>query len=157
MGLGKTAQAITALRRLNNQCPINTALVICPKQLMANWERELGRWAPELSWSRLTPPLRWRAQAWKVLFNRVHVLIMNYEQISSLIELGADHQFSVVVLDEAHRVRNATAQITSALRGISRERTWALTGTPLERAPSDVWTILSTVEPRRFGPYAGTF
>ena len=150
MGLGKTAQAITALRRLNNQSPINTALVICPKQLMANWERELGRWAPELSWSRLTPPPSWRAQAWEALFNRVHVLIMNYEQISSLIELGADHKFSVVVLDEAHRVRNATAQITSDLRRISRDRTWALTGTPLERAPSDVWTILSTVEPRRF-------
>ena len=150
MGLGKTAQAITALRRLHNQSPTNSALVICPKQLMANWERELRRWAPELSWSRLAPPSRWRAQAWGILYKRVHVLITNYEQIGALVELGADHTFGVVILDEAHRIRNATAQVTSDLRGISRERTWALTGTPLERASSDVWTILSTVEPRRF-------
>ena len=150
MGLGKTAQAITALRRLQNQSPLNTALVVCPKQLMANWENELRRWAPELSWSRLTPPASWRARAWDALFNRVHVLIVNYEQLSSLIDLDKDHNFSVVILDEAHRVRNATSQTTSDLRRIKRERTWALTGTPLERAPSDIWTILSTVEPRRF-------
>jgi hypothetical protein len=74
MGLGKTAQAVSALRRGFKTHPLNSALVICPKQLMANWEMEIAKWAPELSWSRLTPPGRWRTQAWKRLFNRVHVL-----------------------------------------------------------------------------------
>ncbi len=150
MGLGKTAQAISALRREFKTGPLNSALVICPKQLMANWEIETARWAPELSWSRLTPPVRWRTQAWKRLFNRVHVLITNYEQVGFISQLGPGARFSSLVIDEAHRVRNASAQVTSNLRNIERDRTWALTGTPLERAPSDVWTILSVVEPRRF-------
>ena len=150
MGLGKTAQAISALRRLFSRSPLNSALVVCPKQLMANWEDELAKWAPELSWSRLTAPTRWREQAWESLFNRVHLIITNYEQISSIHTFASDFQFSTVILDEAHRVRNANARVTSDLRGIARDRTWALTGTPFERAPSDVWTILSVVEPRRF-------
>ena len=150
MGLGKTAQAITALRFTFNKQPQNTALVLCPKQLLANWEQEFTRWAPELSWVRLTPPLRWRTQAWRGLFNRAHVLITNYEQATALHELTPEQRLSTIVLDEAHRVRNATANVTSDIRGIRRDRTWALTGTPLERAPSDVWTILSIVEPRRF-------
>ena len=150
MGLGKTAQAVSALRLCFRERPLNSALVICPKQLMANWEIEIANWAPELSWSRLTPPIRWRTNAWKGLFNRVHVLITNYEQAGSLAEIGPERRFSAIILDEAHRVRNATSQVTSDLRGIDRDRTWALTGTPLERAPSDVWTILSIVEPRRF-------
>ena len=150
MGLGKTAQAISALRKLFSERPLNSTLIICPKQLMANWENELMRWAPDLSWSRLTPPARRRGETWNGLFNHVHVMITNYEQVSSIEEWGANFRFSALVLDEAHRVRNATAQVTYHLRSIIRDRTWALTGTPLERAPSDVWTILSIVEPRRF-------
>ena len=150
MGLGKTAQAITALRFIFHERPQNTALILCPKQLMANWERELARWAPELSYVRLSPASRLRSQAWRGLFNRAHVLITNYEQGRFLQESLPSHRFSTVVLDEAHRVRNAGAAVTNGIRGIGRDRTWALTGTPLERAPSDVWTILSVVEPRRF-------
>ena len=150
MGLGKTAQAISALRILFNKSPDNTALVLCPKQLMPNWENEFRKWAPELHYVRLTPPSRWKSKAWRALFNRAHILITNYEQASSLSEITNDLQFSTVILDEAHRVRNAAANLTSDIRSIHRDRTWALTGTPLERAPSDVWTILSIVEPRRF-------
>ena len=150
MGLGKTAQAIASLRMSFGDGPLNSALVVCPKQLMANWEKELAVWAPELSWSRVTPPSGWRGAAWQRLFNRVHVLITNYEQAAVFQELGPGFEFSSVVLDEAHRVRNASANVTSHLRKINGERIWALTGTPLERAPSDLWTILSIVEPRRF-------
>ena len=150
MGLGKTAQAISALRILFSRKPLNSALIICPKQLMANWEHELSKWAPELSWCRLTPPTRWREEAWNRIFNRVHVIITNYESVGSITKMNRTFPFSVLILDEAHRVRNSTAQITSELRGIAREYTWALTGTPLERAPADVWTILSVIEPGRF-------
>ena len=150
MGLGKTAQAISALRILFKQKPLNTALIVCPKQLMANWEDELSKWAPELSWSRLTPPPSWREEAWNRIFNRVHVIITNYESVAAILRMKRVFSFSVLVLDEAHRVRNATSRLTTELRGISREYTWALTGTPLERAPDDIWTILSVIEPNRF-------
>src|SRR5579871_4398035 len=48
MGLGKTVQAIAALRILTFQHKIESALVVCPASLLAQWRRELARWAPEL-------------------------------------------------------------------------------------------------------------
>ena len=150
MGLGKTAQAIAAIRQEFRDHPRNTGLVVCPKNLLANWEKEISHWAPELSWSRLTPPSRWRTNAWQYLFNKVHLILTNYEQVGSILEIDPALYFSIIVLDEAHHVRNANAKITQDLRGILRKKTWALTGTPLERAMSDVWTILSVVEPRGF-------
>lgn len=55
MGLGKTVQAISALRVLFNTGAATNALVIAPRSLLANWEDELSKWAPELSRIRLTP------------------------------------------------------------------------------------------------------
>ena len=50
MGLGKTAQAILALRLLFHQGVVRSAalLVVCPKPLIFNWARELKLWAPDL-------------------------------------------------------------------------------------------------------------
>ena len=152
MGLGKTVQTISALRMLFRERPLNSALIVCPKQLMSNWENELSKWAPELSWCRLTPPTRWRTEAWTRIFNHVHVIVTNYESVASVLRMDRAFDFSILVLDEAHRVRNSSAQVTSDLRNLTRERTWALTGTPLERTPSDLWTILSVIQPGRFNP-----
>ena len=152
MGLGKTVQTISALRMLFRERPLNSALIVCPKQLMSNWENELSQWAPELSCCRLTPPARWRTEAWTRIFNHVHVIVTNYESVAPVLRMDRAFDFSILVLDEAHRVRNSSAQVTSDLRNLTRERTWALTGTPLERAPSDLWTILSVIQPGRFNP-----
>ena len=48
MGLGKTVQVIAAVRLLFNRAQLRSALVVCPKSLIATWEREFERWAPEL-------------------------------------------------------------------------------------------------------------
>lgn len=60
MGLGKTVQVIAAMRLLFNRAEIRTALIVCPKGLIATWGRELGRWAPELGVGVLTPPAQIR-------------------------------------------------------------------------------------------------
>jgi len=48
MGLGKTMQAITAMRLLLHARQVRNILLICPKPLVSNWEREFQRWAPEV-------------------------------------------------------------------------------------------------------------
>ena len=80
-GLGKTAQVIAAMRLLFNRAMLRSALVVCPKGLVATWERELGRWAPELGVAILTPPAQVREDAWKAVAGRSHVLLTNYEQL----------------------------------------------------------------------------
>jgi SNF2 family DNA or RNA helicase len=154
MGLGKTVQAITALRLLYNEGAALSTLLLCPKSLLANWEEELARWAPELSCVSVTPFGSQRAEVWSAIYQRCHVLITNYEQMRQPPTEIVAGGVSVVIADEAHRVRNLS-KITRGVRHIARWRFWALTGTPIERDSEDLASLLSTIAPKRFAPSDG--
>lgn len=155
MGLGKTVQAITAIRLLFNRGSLRGALVVCPKGLIATWEREFDRWAPELGVAVVTPPARIREQAWKAVAGRRHILLTNYEQLRDPPAVLQSAAPDVMVADEAHRLRNRGARITSGSFRLAPKRFWALTGTPLERNLDDLATLLSLVAPERFAPGDG--
>ena len=152
MGLGKTVQTITAMRLLFNRAAARTALVVCPKGLIATWEREFARWAPELGVAVVTPPTSIREDAWKSLVGRRHVLLTNYEQLRDPPDILKRAAADLMVADEAHRLRKRSAQVTSGSFRLEPERFWALTGTPLERNLEDLTTLLSLVAPKRFAP-----
>ena len=152
MGLGKTVQVIAAIRTLVNRGELRSALIAAPKSLIATWERELGRWAPELGMAIVTPPSQIREEAWRAVVGRCHVLLTNYEQLrvppGVLMEGGLD----LVVADEAHRIRNRGSRIASGVFQLTPKRVWALTGTPIERDLEDLATLLSLVAPNSFAP-----
>lgn len=150
MGLGKTVQAIAAMRVLFARGDIAQALILCPRSLLANWEAELARWAPELTRTRVVPSAGLREAAWSALRDRVHVLITNYEQMRQVPEALRKAPVDLVVADEAHRLRNADALATKGLRRVEATRFWALTGTPIERDPTDLSTLLSLLVPTEF-------
>ena len=152
MGLGKTVQVIAAMRVLFNRGALRSAMVVCPKSLIAIWERELKRWAPELGVAILTPPAQIREDAWKAVAGRCHVLLTNYEQLRDPPAVLRKHVPDLIVADEAHRLRNRSARITSGSFQLNPKRFWALTGTPLERDLEDLTTLLSLVVPKRFAP-----
>ena len=152
MGLGKTVQVISAMRLLFNRAKLRTALVICPKGLIATWEREFSRWAPELGVAVLIPPARLREEAWKTVAGRRHVLLTNYEQLRNPPEVLRRTPPDLIVTDEAHRLRRPGAQVTSGVFELRPKHFWALTGTPLERDLEDMATLLSLVAPNRFAP-----
>lgn len=152
MGLGKTVQTITAMRLLFNCAQLRTALVVCPKGLLATWEREFGRWAPELGVAVITPPAAIREDAWKALVGRRHVLLTNYEQLRNPPDSLRRAAPDLMVADEAHRLRKRGAQTTDGCFQLEPGRFWALTGTPLERDLEDLTTLLSLVAPKRFAP-----
>ena len=155
MGLGKTVQVIAAMRLLFNRAMLRSALVVCPKGLVATWERELGRWAPELGVAILTPPAQIREDAWKAVAGRSHVLLTNYEQLRHPPAVLGRNAPDLIVADEAHRLRNRDARVTSGSFQLKPGRFWALTGTPLERDLEDLATLLSLVAPARFAPADG--
>ncbi len=152
MGLGKTVQVIAAVRLLFNRAQLRSVLVVCPKSLIATWEREFERWAPELGVAVLTPPARIREDAWKVVAGRCHVLLTNYEQLRDPPEILKRTALDLIVADEAHRLRNRSARITSGSFQLQPKRFWALTGTPLERDLEDLATLLSLIAPKIFAP-----
>jgi SNF2 family DNA or RNA helicase len=152
MGLGKTVQAVAALAALVRAGRVEMALIVCPRSLIATWEHEFSLWAPELSRLRLTPPASIRDRVWSSMVGRQHVLITNYEHLRTLPKALATHGVDLLIADEAHRIRNAAAQVTASLKNLRRKRVWALTGTPVERDAADLATLLSIVDPRRFAP-----
>ena len=152
MGLGKTVQVITAMRLLFNRAEIRTALVLCPKSLVANWERELGHWAPELAAAIMVPPARIREEAWAAVAGRRHVLLTNYEQLRDPPGILLRAPPDLIVADEAHRLRNYGSRATAGAFRLRPSRFWAITGTPLERDLEDFATLLSLVAPESFAP-----
>jgi SNF2 family DNA or RNA helicase len=150
MGLGKTVQVISAMRMLLRRGEVRSALVISPRSMLATWEDELARWAPELTCLRLTPSAGAKERAWKAVLGRVHVTVTNYEHLREPPTVLLEHELPLLVADEAHRVRNVEARVTSGLRRLRTSRFWAVTGTPIERDSRDLITLLSIMEPYRF-------
>ena len=79
-------------------------------------------------------------------------MLANYDQLRDLPSVLETKGIDVLITDEAHRIRNLSAQITQAVRKVKRKRFWALTGTPIERDEVDLATLLSTIDPKRFAP-----
>ena len=150
MGLGKTAQALRALERLVDEVAIRSALVVCPKSLLANWEAECKRWVPRLTVVRSVPAGEESDRVWSAVLGRAHIVVTSYEQLRPLPSPLMSEHVDLVIADEAHRLRRAQAKLVREFRLMSAERMWALTGTPMERHPVDLATLLSLLEPTRF-------
>lgn len=147
MGLGKTMQAITAIRLLLHAGEVDRVLLICPKPLVTNWQREFGHWAAELPLGVIEGDRTRRRWLWEQ--PEVPVKIANYELLqrdSEIIEALAS-PFDLVVLDEAQRIKNRTSATSRSVRTIARRRSWALTGTPVENSPADLVGIFEFLAP----------
>jgi SNF2 family DNA or RNA helicase len=152
MGLGKTAQTILSLRLMFHAGMIQSALLVCPKPLVNNWSRELRTWAPDVPFEVLGGDLDERRAGWTV--SNCPLKLVNYELLTRDAGLINDDRvrFDVVVLDEAQRIKNKEAKTAQVVRTLRRERSWALTGTPIENKPEDLVNIFAFIDPGRIPP-----
>jgi SNF2 family DNA or RNA helicase len=152
MGLGKTMQAILALRLLFQVGLIHRVLLVCPKPLVSNWCRELRRWAEDLSFEVIAGEAEARRALW--LVSNCPLKIVNYEVLTREKAFLADKQvcFDVVVLDEAQRIKNRESKTAQVVRSLRRQRSWALTGTPIENKPDDLINLFAFIDPDRIPP-----
>jgi SNF2 family DNA or RNA helicase len=147
MGLGKTMQAITAMRLLAHQGQMRRVLLVCPKPVVTNWQRELAIWAPELSVTVVEGASLRRQWLWHKAESLV--TIANYEAlVRDWPDVGrhAEH-YDLVILDESQRIKNRAGVTNEVVRSIPRSRSWALTGTPIENSVEDLVGIFEFVSP----------
>jgi SNF2 family DNA or RNA helicase len=146
MGLGKTMQAITAIRLLLAAREVRSVLMICPKPLVTNWKREFELWAPEIPVAIIEGDQTKRRWMWRDL--SAPVKVANYELLMRDKEevLDAGTKFDLVVLDEAQRIKNRNSTTSEIVRSISRTRSWALTGTPVENSSEDLVGIFEFLQ-----------
>lgn len=140
-GLGKTVQALSFLYRNLDALP---ALIVCPSSLKINWRRETKKWlkCSVLIIKGKTPePI-----------GNYAVTIINYDIVDAwkreLIERG----FKTLVLDEAHYIKNSKAQRTKAVKMVAKysKNLVALTGTPIENRPVEIYNIVHLIKPTLF-------
>ena len=145
MGLGKTLQVI-ALHLVRNARADATTLVICPTSLLANWEREVRRFAPHV------PVRRYHGAARSLDDVQAgEIVITSYGVARRETAVFDAAGFTLVVADEAQHIKNPASATARSLRRISACARLALTGTPVENRLSDLWAILDWTTPGLLG------
>jgi SNF2 family DNA or RNA helicase len=152
MGLGKTMQAIIALRLLFHAGLIRRTLVVCPKPLVVNWTHELRTWAEDVPFEVIGGDLASRRASW--FASKCPLKLVNYELLTRDADLVADERvrFDVVVLDEAQRIKNKDSRTAQVVRGLHRQRSWAMTGTPIENRFDDLVNLFAFLDAERIPP-----
>lgn len=148
MGLGKSLTAIEICKTLFNQCNA-PALIICPKGIKLQWAAMIIDQDPtaRIAVISMYDPFDFPA------LEKFDYLIMHYEELVKFNDYFLSWQFSTIVVDEAHRIKNRKAQRTHAVKSLKAFRKIALTGTPFDRDPSEIWSILNWLDKKEFSSY----
>jgi superfamily II DNA or RNA helicase len=145
MGLGKTVQAIAALLRLREEGVLaGPSLIVAPAALLDNWERELARFAPTLKTGRYHGARR-------TLKTGVDVFLTTYQTaVRDEVKLK-DAPFSLLIVDEAHLLKNADTRGARTIKALQSRYRLALSGTPVENRLEDLRSLFDFILPGYLG------
>jgi hypothetical protein len=144
MGLGKTIQAITVMLDWRRERKHDRAiLIVCPVSVLGNWRRELHRFAPTMR--VVLHHGKGRADTKEAFLEAVSncdVMLTSYNLLQRDEEIMSEITFDGVILDEAQNIKNPTTRQSKVARTMKGHFRLALTGTPLENRPLDLWSIM---------------
>lgn len=151
MGLGKTVQTLALLdyfrsKGLNKGKP---TLVVAPTSVLMNWYYESAKFTPKLKTLVLHGPSR--SELYENL-DQYDLVITSYALLRLNKHELEQWRFFYLILDEAQYIKNYQAATTAAAKGLRSEHRLALTGTPTENRPSELWSIMDFVMPGYMGP-----
>jgi superfamily II DNA or RNA helicase len=147
MGLGKTVQVLAFLlarKRTRAQLASGSSLLVAPASLLGNWLAEIARFAPTLR-TRVDHPSAPEEQA-----EDADLVLTTYGMLLRKPELAA-RTWDVAILDEAQAIKNPGARQTRAVKELKARVRVALTGTPVENRPLDLWSIFDFLNPGLLG------
>jgi SNF2 family DNA or RNA helicase/uncharacterized Zn finger protein len=150
MGLGKTLQSIALLLSdKEKQKERKPSLILAPASLVYNWKNELEKFAPLLHAEVMVGSPQERAD---MLQSATHpdIWITSYPTLRQDIDYYMQHEFSILILDEAQAVKNYATKTAKAVRDIRADTRFALSGTPIENSIDELWSIFHTIMPDFF-------
>ncbi len=153
MGLGKTMQFLAFLLHRHDEAPEDTrpALLVAPTSVVGNWEREIERFAPSVHIVRHYGGERART-AEEIPQKPGTLVITTYGLLRRDVPVLSKVGWSVIALDEAQNIKNASSATARAVRELRASQRFALTGTPVENRLAELWSILEFANPGLLGP-----
>ncbi|MBR1485486.1 MAG: DEAD/DEAH box helicase [Prevotella sp.] len=146
MGLGKTLQTITMLTRVYAKENVQPSLLVMPRSLLFNWQDELEKFAPQLSYSIYYGPQRDLKESMK------HQLVLTtYALVRNDIEELRTKKFHYIILDESQNIKNLASQASQAVMLLNGKHRLALSGTPIENNLSELYSLFRFLNPAMLG------
>lgn len=172
MGLGKTFQLLTLMASILEDDPAaKPMLVVAPVSLLENWKEEAEKFYPGAfktltAYGEALVPLRvpresvderLRNEDGLVKFLKPNwvgdakLVLTTYETLRDLEFSFASQHWTLMVCDEAQRIKNPAAMVTRAAKKQNAEFKIACTGTPVENTLADLWCLFDFVQPGLLG------
>lgn len=142
MGLGKTPQGIAMARHYQNDWPL---VVIAPASLLLNWKKEIMQWLPDIKDEDIRVIKKGTQKpSRKITIASYDYTIKQEQAIKDYLGVKG-----VLLIDEAHNMKNPEAKRTEALMRICHvvKRLAVITGTPFLSRPKEAWSLLNAVNP----------
>lgn len=148
MGLGKTIQALSFLHHLKVENGKLKALVVCPTTLLYNWQNEIKKFTPSLTYYIHHGGLRVKEG---IADNTIDVIITTYGTLRSDIKQFVEVNFDYVVLDESQAIKNPGSKVTKAASLLKATSRLCLSGTPLQNNTFDIFAQMNFLNPGMLG------
>ena len=145
MGLGKTVQLISYLLKVKETETAGPSLIICPTSVLGNWQKELERFAPDLSVHLHYGSNRLKAEAFTEKAAEADVVLTSYGLTHLDLEEFESLTWSSISIDEAQNIKNSATKQSRAVRKLKGLHHIALTGTPMENRLSELWSIFDFI------------
>ena len=145
MGLGKTLQTISLLSEVYPKAERPT-LIVMPRSLLFNWEREIDRFCQRLTHHTYYGQDRDLKEALKS-----QIILTTYAIVRNDIKKLKKIDFEYVILDESQNIKNIAAQTTMAVNALQAEHRLALSGTPMENNLTELYSLFRFLNPQMFG------
>ncbi len=143
MGLGKTIQAIAAMAALKAEGK-HHFMVVCPASVLINWCREIEKHS-QLAVTKVHGADEESLRSWR---ENGDIAVTTYESISRF-SLPEKFTFDMLVVDEAHYVKNPQAQRTVAMKKLldKTESVLYMSGTPLVNRVDEMCFLVNCLQP----------
>ena len=173
MGLGKTLQLLTLMGWAIERNPaIEPMLIVAPVSLLENWKEEVAKFFQPGTLPILTAygddlvklrvpqasiDARLRTEDGLTRFLRpdwigdARIVLTTYETLRDLEFSFAMQRWSIMVCDEAQKIKNPAAMVTRAAKKQNVAFKIACTGTPVENTLADLWCLFDFIQPGLLG------
>ncbi|XP_043280167.1 chromodomain-helicase-DNA-binding protein 1 isoform X2 [Venturia canescens] len=157
MGLGKTIQTICFLYYLFHTHQLyGPFLLVVPLSTMTSWQREMAQWAPDMNFvtylgdvtsRNVIREYEWCYSSKRLKFNAI---LTTYEIVLKDKALLGALNWAVILVDEAHRLKNDDSLLYKALMEFHTNHRLLITGTPLQNSLKELWALLHFIMPSKF-------